>query len=80
MTGDRNQAKITIIGVPDRPGIAARVFGAVANANIVVDMIIQNVSQASMTDISFTVPSRICARPWISFSSYRRRSALGRLW
>ena len=56
VTGDRNQAKITIAGVPDRPGIAARVFGAVAHANIVVDMIIQNVSQASMTDISFTVP------------------------
>ncbi len=56
VTGDRNQAKITIVGVPDRPGIAARVFGAVAKANIVVDMIIQNVSQASMTDISFTVP------------------------
>lgn len=56
VTGDRNQAKITIVGVPDRPGIAARLFGAVAQANIVVDMIIQNVSQASMTDISFTVP------------------------
>jgi len=56
VTGDRNQAKITIVGVPDRPGIAARVFGAVAHANIVVDMIIQNVSQASTTDISFTVP------------------------
>jgi aspartate kinase len=56
VTGDRNQAKITIVGVPDRPGIAAQVFSAVANANIVVDMIIQNVSQASMTDISFTVP------------------------
>ena len=56
VTGDRNQAKITIVGVPDRPGIAAHVFGAVANANIVVDMIIQNVSQASTTDISFTVP------------------------
>ncbi len=56
VTGDRNQAKITIIGVPDRPGIAARIFGPVAEANIVVDMIIQNVSQASLTDISFTVP------------------------
>ncbi len=56
VTGDRNQAKITIVGVPDRPGIAARLFSTVANANIVVDMIIQNVSQASMTDISFTVP------------------------
>ena len=56
VTGDRDQAKITIIGVPDRPGIAARTFGPVAQANIVVDMIIQNVSQASLTDISFTVP------------------------
>lgn len=56
VTGDRNQAKITIVGVPDRPGIAARIFGPVAEANIVVDMIIQNVGQASLTDISFTVP------------------------
>ena len=56
VTGDRNQAKLTIVGVPDRPGIAAKIFGAVAEANIVVDMIIQNVGQASLTDISFTVP------------------------
>jgi aspartate kinase len=56
VTGDRNQAKITIVGVPDRPGIAARVFGPVAEANILVDMIIQNVGQGSLTDISFTVP------------------------
>jgi len=54
---DRNQAKITIIGVPDRPGIASRLFGAVAKANIVVDMIVQNIShEAKATDISFTVP------------------------
>ncbi|MGQ0667412.1 MAG: aspartate kinase [Nitrospiraceae bacterium] len=56
VTGDRNQAKITIVGVPDRPGIAARIFGAVAEAQINVDMIIQNMSQAAMTDLSFTVP------------------------
>jgi aspartate kinase len=56
VTGDRNQAKITIVGVPDKPGIAARIFGAVAEAGINVDMIIQNMSQASMTDLSFTVP------------------------
>ncbi len=56
VTGDRDQAKITIVGVPDRPGIAARVFGPVAEANILVDMIIQNVGQGSLTDISFTVP------------------------
>ena len=56
VTGDRNQAKITIIGVPDRPGVAARIFIAVADAHINVDMIIQNISQAGTTDLSFTVP------------------------
>jgi aspartate kinase len=56
VSGDRNQAKITIVGVPDRPGVAARILGPIADANIVVDMIIQNVSQAALTDISFTVP------------------------
>jgi aspartate kinase len=56
VTGDRNQAKITIIGVPDKPGIAARIFGPVAQANINVDMIIQNISQAALTDLSFTIP------------------------
>jgi aspartate kinase len=56
VTGDRNQAKITIVGVPDKPGVAARIFGTVAEAHINVDMIIQNISQAAMTDLSFTVP------------------------
>jgi aspartate kinase len=56
VTGDRNQAKITILGVPDKPGIAARIFGPVADAHINVDMIIQNISQAALTDLSFTVP------------------------
>lgn len=56
VTGDRNQAKLTIVGVPDRPGIAARIFGPVAEANIVVDMIIQNVGQDALTDMSFTIP------------------------
>ncbi len=56
VTGDRNQAKITIVGVPDKPGIAARIFGPVAEAHINVDMIIQNISQAALTDLSFTVP------------------------
>ena len=56
VTGDRNQAKVTVIGVPDRPGIAAELFSAVAASSIFVDMIIQNVSQGSLADISFTVP------------------------
>lgn len=54
---DKNQAKLTIVGVPDKPGIAAKIFNSIANANIVVDMIVQNVgSDGDATDISFTVP------------------------
>jgi aspartate kinase len=54
---DKNQVKITIIGVPDRPGIAARLFNSIAEANIVVDMIVQNISSdGKSADISFTVP------------------------
>lgn len=56
VTYDKKQAKITMTGVPDTPGIAARLFGTVGEANIVVDMILQNVSQEGLTDISFTVP------------------------
>jgi len=57
VTYDKNQARITIMSVPDRPGIAARLFKAIADANIVVDMIVQNVStKTKKTDISFTVP------------------------
>ncbi|MFQ5950384.1 MAG: aspartate kinase, partial [Nitrospiria bacterium] len=56
VTYDKNQAKVTLIGVPDRPGIASKIFGAVAQENIIVDMIIQNVGQAGLTDLSFTVP------------------------
>lgn len=53
---DKNQSKLTMTGVPDRPGIASKIFGEIAGANIIVDMIIQNVSQDGSTDISFTVP------------------------
>jgi aspartate kinase len=55
ITADKNQAKITIRGVPDRPGIAAEIFGRLAEGNINVDMIIQNVSVEHKTDLSFTV-------------------------
>ena len=55
VTCDKNESKITITRVPDRPGIAHRLFGAIADANITVDMIIQNVSKRGLTDITFTV-------------------------
>jgi aspartate kinase len=53
---DRDEAKLTVLGVPDQPGVAARLFGPIAAANIVVDMIIQNVSADGTTDLTFTVP------------------------
>ncbi len=56
ITHDRGQAKVSILRVPDRPGIAARVFGGLGAQNIVVDMIVQNISRDGFTDISFTLP------------------------
>jgi aspartate kinase len=56
LTLDQNQARITVLGVPDRPGLAAKIFGQVSDAHIIVDMIVQNVSEQELTDISFTVP------------------------
>ncbi|QMT30689.1 aspartate kinase [Alysiella filiformis] len=53
---DKNQARINVRGVPDKPGIAYQILGAVADANIEVDMIIQNVGNEGTTDFSFTVP------------------------
>ena len=62
VTHDRGQAKISILRVPDRPGIAGQVFGAIAERNIVVDMIVQNISRDGYTDMSFTVPRGDYAR------------------
>jgi aspartate kinase len=53
---DRNVAKVTLLAVPDRPGIARNVFGPLADAGVIVDMIVQNVGHDGATDISFTVP------------------------
>ncbi len=53
---DKNQARINVRGVPDKPGIAYQILGAVADANVDVDMIIQNVGTEGTTDFSFTVP------------------------
>jgi aspartate kinase len=51
----RDEAKITVLGVPDKPGVAYRILGPIADANIDVDMIVQNVGVEGMTDVSFTV-------------------------
>ncbi len=62
---DKNQAKITVVNVPDKPGIAATLFQAIAGANIVVDMIVQNISSdGKFADISFTVPKTDARKAW----------------
>jgi aspartate kinase len=72
VTHDRSQAKISILRVPDRPGIAARVFGAISARNIVVDMIVQNISQDGYTDVSFTLPRGDRARAVTDLSAVVR--------
>src|SRR5580698_804471 len=57
VTHDTSEAKVTVSGVPDNPGVAARLFRALADRSINVDMIVQNTSAHGTTDISFTVPS-----------------------
>jgi aspartate kinase len=59
---DRKQAKVTISQVPDKPGTASRVFNEIAAAKVNVDMIVQNVSAAGTTDISFTIPAEEIAK------------------
>lgn len=59
---DRNVAKITLVEVPDTPGVAHRVFGPLADAGINVDMIVQNVGHGGATDLSFTIPRVELAR------------------
>ncbi len=56
VTLDQNQSKITLTGVEDRPGLAARIFGPIAESGIVVDMIIQNAGADGRADLTFTVP------------------------
>ncbi len=59
---ERNQAKVTIDDVADRPGISAAIFGAIATANVIIDMIVQNVSYENITDISFTLSATDLAK------------------
>ena len=53
---DKNQVKVTVTGVPDKPGVAAQIFNEISTNNIIVDMIIQNIGEGGLTDMSFTVP------------------------
>jgi len=69
---DRHVAKVTLVGVPDRPGVARAVFAPLADAGINVDMIVQNVGHAGTTDLSFTIPSVDLARAGRLLEAVRR--------
>jgi aspartate kinase len=62
VTHDLSESKVTVADVPDKPGVSATLFRALADAGVNVDMIVQNVSEAGNTDISFTVPSEDAER------------------
>ncbi len=62
VSADKEETKVTLSGVPDKPGIAARLFGRLAGAGVNVDMIVQNISAHGMADISFTVPAEDLAK------------------
>jgi aspartate kinase len=70
---DTSEAKVTVIGVPDKPGEAARIFRAVADAEINIDMVVQNVSAAAtgLTDISFTLPKNDGAKAVAALSKVK---------
>ena len=87
---DRSEAKITVVGVPDVPGKAARIFEVVASAGVNIDMIVQNVSVAAtgLTDISITLPATDGAaataalsehQPDIGFASLQYDDTIGKL-
>ncbi len=62
VSADKEETKVTLSGVPDKPGIAARLFGKLAGAGINIDMIVQNISDHGSADISFTVPAEDVAK------------------
>jgi aspartate kinase len=73
----RDEAQVTVAGVPDRPGIAAALFGPLAQAGVNVDMIVQNVSADGRTDMTFTVPIDDLARAQKALDAARGRGDIG---
>ena len=71
VAADLNDAKVTVVGVPDRPGEAAAIFGALAGAGVNIDMIVQNVSAANTgrTDVTFTCPKGSTAKATAALES-----------
>jgi len=76
---NKNESKITICDVPDKPGLAAKIFNAISEKNINVDMIVQNTSRSRITDISFTVPNEVLKRAARVTRNIARKIGAGRI-
>ena len=79
VTLNRNEAKITICDVPDKPGIAAKLFKEIARNGINVDTIVQNVSRTKTTDVSFTVPIADLSKTKSLMRGFTRKIKAGRV-
>jgi aspartate kinase len=77
VTSNKNEAKITICSVPDKPGVAAQIFTRISMAGVNVDTIVQNVSHTKLTDISFTVPKADLAKAIKAAQEVGRKVGLG---
>ncbi len=77
VTYDKHQARITLVGVPDKPGVASKIFNAVAKEDITVDMIIQNIGRDKATDISFTLPRADAGRAKQAIDRLASETAMG---
>ncbi|MDE2022754.1 MAG: aspartate kinase, partial [Gammaproteobacteria bacterium] len=74
---NRDEAEITLLGVPDEPGTAAHILGPVSEANIVVDMIVQNVARGGRLDFTFTLHRNDCAQAMEILEAHRARIGAG---
>ena len=77
VTCNKSEAKVTICNVPDKPGIAAKIFTTISKAGINVDTIVQNVSHTKQTDISFTVPKAELARTLRAVDGISKQMKIG---
>lgn len=72
----RDEAKLTLLSVADRPGIAATIFTALSDAGVNVDMIVQNISEEGRTDMTFSCPTNEVARAEVALSEIKEKGAL----
>ena len=79
VSSNKDEAKLTVSGVPNRPGVAAAIFKTLADQSINVDMIIQDIGESSDTDISFTVPKHEAVNAARAIQKISKRTGIGKI-